>query len=127
MSRFNSWELLVQVSADSLTGEAGQEAKRTAVTLLKRGLVHIIASDSHSPFFRPTCLSFGVKAAEAVIGADHVRPMVVDIPPRGIGWKRLSGTSASIGRQTLVEDRIRESGPLIRRQDRNRRRRFEAL
>jgi len=80
VSQFDSWEFLVQLSADSITGEAGQEAKRTSATLLKRGLVHIIATDSHSPFFRPPCLSFGVKAAAAIIGMDKVIPMVTDIP-----------------------------------------------
>ena len=80
VSQFNSWEFLVQMSADSITGEAGQEAKRASATLLKRGLVHIIATDSHSPFFRPPCLSFGVKAAAAIIGMDKVIPMVTDIP-----------------------------------------------
>jgi protein-tyrosine phosphatase len=80
VSKFTSWELLIQVSSDSLTGEAGQEAKRAAATLLKRGLVRNIASDAHSPFFRPPCLSFGVKAAEEIIGAESVLPMVTDVP-----------------------------------------------
>lgn len=38
-----------QVTASSLLGGFGDEPRRTAETLLKRGLVHVIASDTHRP------------------------------------------------------------------------------
>ena len=38
-----------QVTAASLLGSFGEEARRTAEALLKRGLVHVIASDTHRP------------------------------------------------------------------------------
>ncbi len=38
-----------QVTASSLLGGFGDEARRTAEALLKRGLVHVIASDAHRP------------------------------------------------------------------------------
>ncbi len=39
--------MLVQLSAGSLTGEYGPQAQRGAESLLKRGLVHVVASDMH--------------------------------------------------------------------------------
>ena len=38
-----------QVTASSLLGGFGDEPRHTAETLLKRGLVHVIASDAHRP------------------------------------------------------------------------------
>ena len=38
-----------QVTASSLMGGFGDEPRRTAETLLERGLVHVIASDAHRP------------------------------------------------------------------------------
>lgn len=39
--------MLVQLSAGSFTGEYGPQAQRAAESLLKRGLVHAVASDMH--------------------------------------------------------------------------------
>src|SRR5207248_8685910 len=39
--------VLVQITASSLVGMQGRTAQRAAETLLKRGLVHCIASDAH--------------------------------------------------------------------------------
>jgi protein-tyrosine phosphatase len=41
LKHFRPWELVVQVSADSLTGENGFSARRTVTTLLRHNLAHI--------------------------------------------------------------------------------------
>src|SRR5947209_14359794 len=42
--------VLAQVMAGSLTGMQGKTARRTAETLLKKGLIHCIASDAHGVY-----------------------------------------------------------------------------
>lgn len=48
---------LVQLTAMSLTGRFGKEVRRTAETLARLGLCHLVASDAHSPDHRPPKLS----------------------------------------------------------------------
>ncbi|MCS7314566.1 MAG: CpsB/CapC family capsule biosynthesis tyrosine phosphatase [Bryobacterales bacterium] len=43
----------VQVTAQSLLGRFGRDARAFAVALMERGLVHFIASDAHDPEDRP--------------------------------------------------------------------------
>jgi protein-tyrosine phosphatase len=50
--------VLVQVNAGSLKGIFGSAAQETAFRLLYHNLVHVIASDAHSPNHRPPLLSF---------------------------------------------------------------------
>ena len=49
---------LGQISAESLTGGFGREARQAAEKLLRKNLVHFIASDAHSANERPPVLSF---------------------------------------------------------------------
>jgi protein-tyrosine phosphatase len=71
---------LGQVTAMSLTGGFGAEAKRIAEKLLSYRLLHIIASDAHSTNGRPPVLSQAVEAAGKIIGESEARKMVVDTP-----------------------------------------------
>ncbi len=48
---------LIQVTAASLLGRFGRQAKATSEALLRRGLVHIVASDAHDTTHRPPILS----------------------------------------------------------------------
>lgn len=45
---------VLQANKDSLLGSFGQKVAQTARTMLKEGLVHIIASDAHSTLYRTT-------------------------------------------------------------------------
>ncbi len=74
------WDVLVQITADSLTGQAGRAAAKTARALLKSDLAHIISSDAHSPFVRAPRLSEALIVAAAVIGKDKARALVREIP-----------------------------------------------
>ncbi len=54
---------IIQMTAASITGELGKEAKECSMKLLEAGLVHVIASDSHSPTWRAP----GLSEARAII------------------------------------------------------------
>ena len=89
LKRFTEWELLIQISADSMTGDAGPVSLKTARNLLKQGVVHIIASDAHSSEFRTPKLSAAVEMASRLVGEEKARQMVQDIPKavlKGLGF-----------------------------------------
>jgi protein-tyrosine phosphatase len=69
-----------QVTAMSLTGEFGKAAQKCGEILLQHNLCHIIASDAHSPYRRPSRLSPGVEVAAKLIGEERARAMVTTIP-----------------------------------------------
>lgn len=73
---------LLQLTAASLTGENGPRPLRCAEHLLHVGFAHIIASDMHSPTWRPPGLAAGLTAAALMFHAkpDDLRWMVDDIP-----------------------------------------------
>ncbi len=72
---------LVQLTAQSLTGDFGPEPQECAETLLRHQLAHIIASDAHSLNRRPPVLSEAVLAAAEILDDVHqARRMVQDIP-----------------------------------------------
>ncbi len=72
---------LAQVTAASLTGGFGEAARRGAETLIKRRLIHLIASDAHSPVDRPPGLSRAVRAAASILGSlDEAERMVTETP-----------------------------------------------
>jgi protein-tyrosine phosphatase len=72
--------VLVQVNAGSLQGSFGPAAKRTAEVLLRRNLVHILASDAHSPHDRPPILSDAVRRVAAIVGEPAAAAMVTTNP-----------------------------------------------
>jgi len=71
---------LGQVTAMSLTGEFGSRMRQTAERLLKKRLIHFIASDAHSTDGRPPILSEGVRAAEKIVGKEEAQKMVTEYP-----------------------------------------------
>jgi protein-tyrosine phosphatase len=71
---------LGQVTAMSLTGGFGSEAKRVADRLLAHRLIHFIASDTHSVHERPPLLSPAVREAEKRVGSEEAQRMVTEYP-----------------------------------------------
>jgi len=71
---------LVQLTAESLTGGFGAASRACARYLLKKKMVHFLASDGHSADWRPPVLSAGVKAAAKIIGKEAARKLVFDNP-----------------------------------------------
>lgn len=61
---------LMQVTAGSFTGFFGAEVKNLAMGLLERELVHLVASDAHSPKHRPPALSDAFKLVSSSAGEE---------------------------------------------------------
>ena len=80
LALFKPWEVLIQLTADSLSGAAGFQALTCSKTLLKHNLAHLIASDAHSAEGRVPCLSSAVKNAARIVGEDNALKMVQHIP-----------------------------------------------
>ena len=73
--------ILTQITAGSLVGHFGGRVKRFTETLLRRGLGHILASDTHLPRGpRSPRLRYCVQAAEKLVGLERARAMVIDTP-----------------------------------------------
>ena len=70
----------VQITAGSLAGEFGRDAKVCAEHLLRAGVVDVIATDAHSSKHRKPQLSAGRDAAAAIVGADAAQRMVFGTP-----------------------------------------------
>jgi protein-tyrosine phosphatase len=97
------------VNAGSLAGQFGTRAQKLGFEFLRRGLVHVIASDSHDVSRRPPDLRPGLEALERELPslAEHVDyftrtapeallaarmpppPPVPDPPAPAGGWRRL--------------------------------------
>lgn len=72
---------LCQVTAMSITGDFGGIVMQCAERLLTHRLVHVIASDAHSPDRRPPVLSRGVEAAAEIMGSyEDSEHMVTEVP-----------------------------------------------
>ncbi len=79
--RFVERGMLSQVTGGSLLGHFSGPVKRLTVRMMRRGLVHVIASDTHShrgP--RSPELSRAVAAASEIVGPERARAMVEYTP-----------------------------------------------
>ena len=72
--------VLAQLTAGSLVGMQGKTARKCAETLLKRGLIHCIASDAHGPGRRPPAIRQGMQAAERIIGRVQAGQLIEAYP-----------------------------------------------
>jgi protein-tyrosine phosphatase len=70
----------MQVTAGSLTGRFGGAAQYWGERMLDEGLVHILATDAHSPKRRPPLLAEGMEAAKRWVGAEEAVRLVNDRP-----------------------------------------------
>jgi len=72
---------LVQITAGSLAAKFGSEVRKTAEELLKQGLVHILASDTHAPQGpRGPSMLEGYAAAVRLIGTARAARMASTFP-----------------------------------------------
>ncbi len=80
------WEEMVrlgahgQITTGSVLGTFGEDAQEFSELLLRRGLVHVLASDAHNVRGRPPVLSRAVEAVAELVGEDEARRMVLDRP-----------------------------------------------
>ena len=81
LSGFVERGMLSQITAGSILGHFGKKVQRLTHSLLRRGLVHVIASDAHFPDGpRSPNLFLGFEAAIEIVGEEKATEMVVDIP-----------------------------------------------
>ncbi len=73
---------VLQLNAQSLTGELGRDARRTADHLLQNGLAHLLASDGHSIEGRLPQLHVARRILEDSFGEACARELLEDGPER---------------------------------------------
>jgi protein-tyrosine phosphatase len=67
---------LAQVTTGAFTGDFGPIAQRTALDMTERGLVHVLASDTHDTLHRPPDLT----AADELLGTEQREWMAAAVP-----------------------------------------------
>jgi protein-tyrosine phosphatase len=78
---------LVQLTAESLMGHFGPEAKACAEYLLDRRAAHFLATDAHSSHQRSPILSRGADIAAKIIGRTRAQALVTANPRKIIAGK----------------------------------------
>jgi protein-tyrosine phosphatase len=73
---------LAQLTASSLTGGFGRQVARASRQLVKKGYIHMVASDAHNTRGRPPVLSKAVSELTKLVGLEQARAMVVHIPEK---------------------------------------------
>ena len=71
---------LTQVTGASITGLFGSKARDFALEMLKRNLVHVVASDSHDVRYRPPILSSAAEVLRRRCGEETARRILEEIP-----------------------------------------------
>ena len=71
---------LLQLTAQSLVGRFGRSAQAGSEELLRRNLVHVVASDGHDTRHRPPVLEEGWQYLERHFGALTARRLLIDNP-----------------------------------------------
>jgi protein-tyrosine phosphatase len=80
---------VAQVTAMSVTGRFGREAKKAANLLFDRDMVHAVASDGHHPKSRPTLLAEAFKQVSARWGEARAREVFIENPRRIVAGEDL--------------------------------------
>lgn len=76
LQKFTDVGCLVQITANSLTGFWGKASQKMCESILKKKLVHFIASDAHGLKSRPPIVSAARDAAATVIGTEAADRLV---------------------------------------------------
>lgn len=72
--------LMVQITAASITGAFGAEAKSFSAYLLRHNLVHAIATDGHSADLRPALLAEAADIVADLTGPEKAAALTSSIP-----------------------------------------------
>jgi protein-tyrosine phosphatase len=76
---------VLQVTAQSLTERFGKKVKQAAWAMLRKGLVHVLASDAHDTEYRPPRLDFAYEIITREMGAGAAELLLVENPSAVIG------------------------------------------
>ena len=87
--------VLAQLTAGSLVGLQGNTARKCAETLLKRGLIHCIASDAHGPGRRPPAIKQSMQIAGRILGQVQARQLIETWPAALVRNQELSVVNAN--------------------------------
>jgi protein-tyrosine phosphatase len=82
-SRMADWlrgGMLIQVTADSLTGHKGKKAESMAMDLLEKRWVHFLATDAHNTSSRPPRMREAHKLVAERFGASYAHALCVTNP-----------------------------------------------
>lgn len=77
LAKHGAW---MQLTAGSLTGRFGNNARYWGERMLDDGVVHILATDAHGPERRPPLLAEGMHAAAKWVGEAEAKHMVMTRP-----------------------------------------------
>jgi protein-tyrosine phosphatase len=69
-----------QITTGSVTGQFGSAIREFSEELLRKGLVHVLASDSHNLRGRPPVLSEALASIASLIGEPRAMGMCTDVP-----------------------------------------------
>jgi protein-tyrosine phosphatase len=71
VERFVRLGVPLQLNAPSLSGYHSQGSQRAARALVEAGLIHLVASDAHSPAYRPPLLRDALEQIAALRGPEY--------------------------------------------------------
>ena len=69
-----------QITTGSILGVFGSDVREYSEQLLRKGLVHVLASDAHNVRGRPPVLGEALEAATTLVGRARAESMVLDAP-----------------------------------------------
>ncbi|HLX55912.1 MAG TPA: CpsB/CapC family capsule biosynthesis tyrosine phosphatase [Ktedonobacteraceae bacterium] len=87
--------VLTQLTAGSLAGMQGKTIRKCAESLLKRGLIHCIASDAHGPGRRPPAIKQGMQVAGRILGQTQAQQLIEARPAAIVQNQELSVAMAA--------------------------------
>ena len=90
---------LLQLTAGSLTGAFGAPIRTCAEQLLRAGVVHVIATDAHSPGKRAPLVQEAFAAAAAIVGDDGAHELFVGNPSRIVAGEPVDSLVAPAARR----------------------------
>lgn len=80
IGRFVSMGAMIQINAGSVLGREGHRQKKLCWELMRRDLVHVVASDAHDPSFRPNELGLCANKIEHKLGQVYAQKVLWDCP-----------------------------------------------
>jgi protein-tyrosine phosphatase len=82
---------LVQVTANAVTGAWGSRSQKMAEWLLKKGAIHVVASDAHDPVRRRPIMSEARDAIAKLAGVEVAEALVTHNPTAIVEGESLPG------------------------------------
>jgi protein-tyrosine phosphatase len=70
------------LTAGSLTGRFGRRIAKVSREMVKKGYIHLLASDAHSTQGRPPILSHAVAKLAKLVGRERAQAMVTQVPEK---------------------------------------------